>query len=69
MFWMTILQQDLYDILESIEDCLGKERPLSCLMLLYSTIDVVATLECEAGTGSRSDFIWWRKSTCYQEIS
>jgi hypothetical protein len=42
---MIAFEENLIALLESIEDCLTKRRILPCLMLLYSGIDVVASLE------------------------
>lgn len=46
-------------MIESIEDCFGKQRYLPCLILLFAGIDSVATLECEPGRGTRADFVTW----------
>ena len=54
---ITAFQRNLTELLDSIEDCLAKRRILPCLMLLYSGIDVIASLE--AGTASRSAFTKW----------
>jgi len=54
---MLVLQQNLVEHLETIEDCLRKRRLLSCLCLLYSGIDVVASLE--TGKSTRSTFVRW----------
>jgi len=54
---ITAFQRNLTELLDSIEDCLAKRRILPCLMLLYSGIDVIASLE--AGRASRSAFTKW----------
>lgn len=43
----------------SIEDCLTKGRVLSCLTLLYSAIDVLASLERLPNEGTQSAFVRW----------
>ena len=53
---MIAFEENLIALLDSIEDCLTKRRILPCLMLLYSGIDIVASLE----TGrARRAFIQW----------
>src|SRR6266700_5414023 len=54
---MFAVQENLIALLEAVEDCLAKQRILPCLTLLYSGIDVVASLEQTAST--RSTFINW----------
>ncbi len=54
---MIAFEENLIGLLESVEDCLAKRRILPCLMLLYSGIDVIASLE--TGKASRSVFIRW----------
>jgi hypothetical protein len=45
------LEETLMQLFESIEDCLLKHRLLPCLILLYSAIDIVSSLE--SGRASR----------------
>jgi Domain of unknown function(DUF2779) len=42
---MVALEKNLKVLVESIEDCLAKRRLLPCLILLYSAVDIVASLE------------------------
>jgi hypothetical protein len=46
-------------LLDSIEDTLAKQRILPCLTLVYSGIDVVASLEARDQEGVRSSFTRW----------
>jgi hypothetical protein len=50
--------QHVIDLIESIEDCLAKRRILPCLTLLYSGIDVIASLETN-GRANREGFLEW----------
>jgi hypothetical protein len=50
--------QNAIEQLESIEDCLNKDRVLSSLCLLYSLIDVTASLERGPNEG-KSAFVRW----------
>jgi len=54
---LIAFEENLIGLLESVEDCLAKRRILPCLMLIYSGIDVIASLE--TGKASRSVFIRW----------
>ena len=49
----------MIDLVESIEDCLAKHRILPCLVLLYTGIDVMASLEPLPGEGTQSTFVRW----------
>ncbi len=53
-FYANAMQQ-----LESAEDCLKKGRVLSSLCLLYSLMDVTASLERRSGEGTKSAFVRW----------
>jgi hypothetical protein len=53
-FYDHIVQQ-----LEAIEDCLQKRRTISGLCLLYTAIDVVASLERKPEEGTRASFTRW----------
>src|SRR5690242_2777684 len=50
-------QQNIKALLDSIEDCLSKQRTIPCLILLYSGIDSISALE--SGKASRSSFKEW----------
>src|SRR5664280_369361 len=47
------------DLKDSIEDCLVKCRILPCLILLYSGIDVFASLEAQPGQSTKDAFLYW----------
>jgi hypothetical protein len=49
------LEKTLMQLFESIEDCLLKHRLLPCLILLYSAIDIVSSLESVELAGGRCD--------------
>src|ERR1700736_5152787 len=51
--------QALKQLKSSIEDCVSKGRVLSCLTLLYLTIDNLASLEKRATEGTRHSFVRW----------
>lgn len=51
--------QAMKQLKESIEDCSSKGRVLSCLTLLYSAIDVLASLERLPKEGTQSAFARW----------
>jgi hypothetical protein len=44
---------------DSIEDCVSKGRVLSCLTLLYSAIDILASLERHQQEGTKAAFVRW----------
>jgi hypothetical protein len=46
-------------LFDAIEDCLAKGRLLPCLTLLYSGVDVVASLERRPGEGTQAAFVRW----------
>ena len=46
-------------LVEAIEDCLDKRRILPCLALLYTGIDVVASLERGQHEGTKASFTRW----------
>jgi hypothetical protein len=64
---MIELEANLIALVESIEDCLAKQRLLPCLVLLYSAIDIVASLE--PGRASRSAFTAWADKYLLQGAS
>lgn len=51
--------QAIEQLKASIDDCASKGRVLSCLTLLYSAIDVLASLERNANEGTQSAFVRW----------
>jgi hypothetical protein len=55
---MEKFYRHVFELVESIQDCLDKQRILPCLMLLYVGIDVIASLDT-GGRASRKGFIKW----------
>lgn len=51
--------QAIKQLKDSIDDCASKGRVLSCLTLLYSAIDVLASLEKLPNEGTQSAFVRW----------
>lgn len=51
--------QNIYALIEAIEDCLEKRRIMPCLVLLYTGLDVVASLERAHDEGTRVAFTRW----------
>jgi hypothetical protein len=51
--------QAIKQLKDSIEDCMSKGRVLSCLTLLYSAIDIFASLERQPNEGTRTSFMRW----------
>lgn len=49
----------IIDLIDSIEDCAKKCRILPCLTLLYSGMDVMASLNAEHGEGNQVIFVRW----------
>jgi hypothetical protein len=52
----------MFDLFESIEDCFAKNRILPCLALIYSGIDVIASLEAKPGEKVQKYFVGWVES-------
>src|SRR5437016_5607270 len=46
-------------MIDSIEDCLEKRRFLPCLALLYTGLDVMASLESQPSEGTKAAFVRW----------
>jgi hypothetical protein len=53
------LHKNIFDLIESIDDCLKDCRILPALTLLYTGIDVVASLERKPNETVRDAFIRW----------
>jgi hypothetical protein len=53
-FYENAMQQ-----LDAIEECLRQGRIISCLCLLYSLIDVTASLERQPTEGTKAAFVRW----------
>lgn len=56
---MQAFFQNMSQLLEAVEDCLGKRQLLPCLTLLYSGVDIVASLERRPSEGTRAAFVRW----------
>ena len=54
-----LLAKNMVDLRDAIEDCYDKGRYMPCLVLLYSGIDVAASLEPSSGTGVGERFTKW----------
>jgi hypothetical protein len=55
----TMFEKHMLDLLEAIEDSYAKSRIMPCLVLLYSGIDVVASLEPSQGIQVGDRFKKW----------
>lgn len=51
--------QTIKQLKDAIDDCASKGRVLSCLTLLYSAIDILASLEKLPNEGTQSAFVRW----------
>ena len=49
----------MFAVLEAIDECLQKRRLMPALLLLYSAMDAVASLERQPGEGTRAAFTRW----------
>jgi len=56
---MDTLFSNMLSLLISIDDSLEKGHVLPCMILLYSGIDALASLDAEDGRASRESFINW----------
>jgi hypothetical protein len=56
---MEKFHKHVSDLVEAIQDCLAKHRILPCLTLLYSGMDVLASLEAKPGEGTEKSFVRW----------
>jgi hypothetical protein len=52
-------KKHIYDLVDSIWDCLNRQQILPCLVLLYSGIEIVAKMSSVPGEGTRSYFVAW----------
>jgi hypothetical protein len=57
----NLYQSNLQELTKSIEDCLKSKEKLSCLILLYSTIDIMVWLSRDPhdADSTKDDFIGW----------
>jgi hypothetical protein len=51
--------QNLTEQLDTISDCLERRRIIPCLCLIYSSIDVVASLERRPNEDPKAAFVRW----------
>ena len=56
---MKGLYQNMFAMLKTIDDCLEKRRLMPALVLLYSAIDAVASLERQPEERTRDSFLRW----------
>src|SRR6266702_6028978 len=56
---MEAFYKHMVDLLASIDDCASKNRLLPCLTLLYSGIDVMASLDALPNEANQASFVRW----------
>lgn len=56
---MDLILQNLATLDEAIHDCLRKQQVLPALILIYSGIDIVASLESKQGDAVKASFTRW----------
>jgi hypothetical protein len=56
---MLAFYQNAVQQMDALEDCLKSGRIISCLCLLYSLIDVTASLERRPPEGTKAAFVRW----------
>jgi hypothetical protein len=56
---MEAFYRDMGDLLASIDDCASKGRLLPCLTLLYSGMDVMASLDALPNESNQASFVRW----------
>lgn len=56
---MEALIPNLSELFISIEECKAQQRILSTLVLIYSGIDVLASLERQPSEGTKASFVRW----------
>ena len=59
---MNVFYRHMLDLFESIEDCFAKNRFLPSLALVYSGIDVMASLEAKSDENVQVRFVKWIES-------
>jgi len=57
----NLYQRSMQELTKTIEDCLKNKEKISCLILFYSTIDIMAWLSRDPhdADSTREDFIRW----------
>jgi len=56
---METFYKHMMDLIESIEDCLAKRRIIPSLVLPYTGIEVIASLEARPHEGTKAYFVRW----------
>lgn len=56
---MNSLYRNVADLISAIEECRKREQLLPCLVLLYTGIDVLGSLERQSNGGIRASFTRW----------
>jgi hypothetical protein len=58
---INLYQRSIQELTKTIEDCLKNKEKISCLILFYSTIDIMAWLSRDPhdADSTREDFIRW----------
>ena len=56
---LDVLRNNIMSLFSAIEDCRNRKQILPCLILIYSGIDIVASLEKSRGEGTASAFQRW----------
>ena len=59
---LEAVHKNLLPVFKAIDDCIEKHRTLPALILIYATIDIVASLQRQEGEGTRSSFVRWAES-------
>lgn len=54
-----VFRQNIADLIGSIKDCAEQARILPCLVLLYSGMDVMASLEAQLNEANQTTFVRW----------
>jgi hypothetical protein len=56
---MRTFYQNTQELLETIDECVQKRRTIPALVLLYTGLDVLASLERRSDEGTRAAFVRW----------
>jgi hypothetical protein len=56
---MQSFYEHTVELIDSIDDCAAKGRVLPCLTLLYTGMDIMASLDSEQGQHNRTSFVRW----------
>jgi hypothetical protein len=56
---MLAFYENVTEQLNAIEDCLERRRIIACLCLIYSAIDVIASLERRPNESTKAAFVRW----------